>query len=433
MTGYPSPTCLYPIPLLHSYDISRMEIVCTQREDHLELAIEGRLDGYWAQHLSTSVGDVMREGAHSVRLNLARINYISSAGIGVLVDLHKQFAAVGGVFAVISPSRAVWRILEMVGLATLLTDVTSQTSPAAATRETLRREIGGATFEIHDLLPAARLTCRLSGNPGLLAAAGYTATDCTELTVRENALSLGLGAFGDNFEAARDRFGEFLAVAGAAAAQPTDGTNFPDYMLSSGEFVPRLATLYHLACEGGFGKLVRFEGSEPIALSTILGVCHEAAGARTAGVVMLAESAGLMGALLKCPPVSGDRIFAFPAIREWLSFSAERCFARSLALAGGVVTAAPDPVLAPFVRPLSKGSALAGHIHAAAFSYRPLPKGATQIKEAVRELFAGGGLQGVLHLLADDRDIPGAGESELLRGACWISPVTEVAASEAIA
>lgn len=405
-----------------------MDIVRTQREDHLELVVEGRLDGYWAQHLSTSVGDVMREGSHSVRLNLSRVSYISSAGIGTLVDLRKQFAAVGGAFAVTNPSRAVWKILEMVGLAAMLTGVAEKAPPAPAVREVVRREIGAATFEIHDLVPTARLTCRLSGSPALLASAGYTAADCSELAVRENALSLGLGGFGESFDTARDRFGEFLAVAGAAAAQPTDGTNFPDYMLTSGEFVPKLATLYQLTCEGAFGKLVRFEGSEPIALSTILGVCQEAAGAPTAGVVMLAESAGLMGALLKRPPVSGDRIFGFPGIRDWLSFSAERCFARSLALAAGVVTAAAEPALAPFVRPLSKRSALAGHLHAAAFTYRPLPKGATRMQDAVRELFAGGGLQGVLHLLSDDRDIPGAGESELLRGACWVSPVTEVTA-----
>ena len=108
-----------------------MDIVRTQREDHLELVIEGRLDGYWAQHLSTSVGDVMREGSHSVRLNLSRVSYISSAGIGTLVDLHKQFAAVGGAFAVTNPSRTVWKILEMVGLAAMLTGVAEKTAPAA--------------------------------------------------------------------------------------------------------------------------------------------------------------------------------------------------------------------------------------------------------------------------------------------------------------
>jgi hypothetical protein len=52
------------------------------------------------------------------------------------------------------------------------------------------------------------------------------------------------------------------------------------------------------------------------------------------------------------------------------------------------------------------------------------------MKTAVRSLFDAGGLQGVLHLLADDREISGGGESELLRGACWVSPVTEILTTE---
>ena len=411
-----------------------MEIVRTERPDCLELAVEGRLDGYWAQHLSSTVGDVMREGAHSVKLNLSRTTYISSAGIGALVDLHKQFGAVGGSFVVTNPSRGVWKILEMVGLAALLTGSgASAPAPADAPAETVRRQIGTASFEVHDLLVGARLACRLSGRPQLLASAGYASADCRELDVRENEFSIGLGAFGDSFENSRERFGEFLAVAGAAATQPTDGTNFPDYMLGSGTFVPRLATLYGLTCQGGFNKLVRFEGADPVSLSTILAVCKEAAGTGVVGLVMLAESAGLVGALLKRPPVSGERVFGFPDVRNWLSFSAERCFTHALALAAGIVALDPEPALAPFVRPVSRRSPLSSHIHAAAFGYRPLPKSASEMKTAVRSLFESGGLQGVLHLLADDREISGAGESEFLRGTCWIASVAEITVREEMA
>jgi hypothetical protein len=204
-------------------------------------------------------------------------------------------------------------------------------------------------------------------------------------------------------------------------------------MLGSGTFVPRLATLYGLYCEGDFSKLVRFESNDRVALSTIVEMCLEVAGTRTAGVVILAESAGLMGATLKRSPAAGstgERVFGFPGIRQWLSFSAERCFAHSLALIAGVVSAEPTEELRPFVRPLTKNSKLAGHFHAAAFGYRPLQKGKIEMKSTVRGLFEAGGLQGVLHLLADEREVTGAGESELLRGACWVGTVSEVRRGE---
>jgi hypothetical protein len=357
----------------------------------------------------------------------------------MLVELYKNFQAVNGSFVVTEPSAFVQKVLQMVGLAAMLSGGTAPSTPAAAApaRESERREAGGAIFEIHDCLPGATLDCRILGQPEQLAGAGFAAEDCHGLNVKENRLALGLGAFGEDFECCRDRFGEFLTVAGGAACQPTDGTNFPDYMLSSGDFVPRMSALYGLCCDGGFARLVRFEsasGRDPVPLSLIVETCLEVAGAASAGVVLLAESAGLMGAVLKRSPVRNGaetgRLFAYPEIRRWLSFSPERCYAHSLALIAGVASADVPPELRPFVRPLARRSNVLGHFHAAAFGYRPLQKGKVEMASTVRSLFEAGGLQGVMHVLADDRGTVGGGESELLRGACWVSPIRQVRRGE---
>jgi hypothetical protein len=34
-------------------------------------------------------------------------------------------------------------------------------------------------------------------------------------------------------------------------------------------------------------------------------------------------------------------------------------------------------------------------------------------------------LQTLLHLLADDRQFEGVGQSEFMRGACWMGPIAE--------
>jgi hypothetical protein len=80
------------------------------------------------------------------------------------------------------------------------------------------------------------------------------------------------------------------------------------------------------------------------------------------------------------------------------------------------------------LRPLGKGPDLKGHFHAAAFSYRPVKKGRLELKPMVATLFEAETLQGVLHLLGDDREIEGCGESEFVRGACWIGPIGEIRA-----
>ncbi len=118
--------------------------------------------------------------------------------------------------------------------------------------------------------------------------------------------------------------------------------------------------------------------------------------------------------------------FQYPGVRHWLSFSAERLHARSLALVSGIAAASASDKLAPFLRRLGGADSPLGHFHAAAFSYRPLKKGDIDLKETVTSLFQTETLQGVLHLLADSREAAGPQQSEFVRGACWIGAVSEI-------
>jgi anti-anti-sigma factor len=412
-----------------------MEIVQQPRDEFLEVVFTGRLDGYWAGHLATTVTEAMHEGKHAVRVNLAQATFISSAGIGVLVRLYQQFAAVNGSFAVLDPSASVKRILELVGVSEILSGAKLPPAGAAAKTEPAfeRRAVDGGTMDLLPLRDSAELVCQVVGDPSKLRGAGFTADDCRGVPITENRFALGLGAFTDDFTQGQDRFGEFVAVAGAAAGQPTDGTNVADFLTSSGSFVPKVATLYGIVCDGAFSRLARFEsGAAPIGFSALVDACLDASGADTAGFVIAAESAGMMGASLKRAPVGGTaKLFAFPEIRSWFSFSPERCHTRALVLIAGVASKAPPDPLAPLLRPLAKRTKTVGHFHAAAFGYRPLPKGRLDLRNTARGMFDAGGLQGVLHLLADDREIGGGGESELLRGACWMSPIRQAARGEA--
>src|SRR3954467_9215782 len=147
-----------------------MEIVRREQEGFLEVGFEGRLDGYWAEHLATAVGEAMHEGKHSVRVNLAKASYITSAGIGVLVNLYHQFSAVNGSFAVIEPSAGVKKVLDLVGVGSFLSGEKTAAQAAAGTATAPepameRREIGGASYEIHRLRDSAELVCRVAGDP----------------------------------------------------------------------------------------------------------------------------------------------------------------------------------------------------------------------------------------------------------------------------
>ena len=406
-----------------------MEIVTQQLADALEVKVKGRLDNYWGEHLQRNLEELIRGGAHHLRLNFSGVSYLSSAGVGLLVRFYRQLKAIDGSFVIITPSEHVKLVLELCHLSPLLLSQQPAAPPPVSRAQPRLFTTSAASFELIERSATRPLAYEAIGDPALLKSCGFGPQDCRTVRFPASTFGLGLGAFGHGFEDARVRFGEFLAVEGSAVYLPTDGTNVPDFMVSSGDLVPELNTLYGLRCEGDFSHLLRFEASTPtnaISLADILGTALEVSDSPMIGLVMIAESGGLVGAALRRSPAAESASFQYPDIRTWLSFSTERLYARSLALVTGVASSASSGPVASFVRPLGAGPSPFGHFHAAAFSYRPLQKGEIDLKSTVTALFESENLQGVLHLLTDDRQAVGQQQSEFVRGACWIGALSGV-------
>jgi anti-anti-sigma factor len=401
----------------------------------VELRVTGRLDSYWADHFKTALTELIRAGTQKIRLNLAEIRYLSSAGVGALIWCHKQLEGIRGKLMVVNPSEPVKEVLELTRL-TLLLGIADAAAPVGVTttvgmgRTVFRGEV---TFEVFGRQPGTGLTCRLLGSPDRLFEGGFGPDDCRAFQFPATALGVGLGALGRAFADCQDRFGEFLAAAGAVAYLPTDGTNVPDYLVAAGESVPELQVCYGLVCDGGPLRFTRFEpddASGRVPFSTLVRGCLDLAASDQIGLVILGETAGLMGAALRRPPVVGavkEGAFTFPQVRDWLTYTAERAYGRSMALAVGVAGRGDPGPLAPLVRPLGKEPSPWGHCHAAAFSYRPVARGELDLRPTVAALFEQQTLLGILHLLADHRATLGMGESEFVRGVCWFGPLGGVA------
>jgi len=411
-----------------------MEIVTQQLGDALEVKVMGRLDNYWTEHLRGNLEEIIRGGAHGIRLNLSEISFLSSAGVGLLVKFHTQLKGIGGSFIVTSPSERVKQVLDLCRLSTILLAPTIAVTPPPVQKVEVKRFSSPAgSFEVMQCAPGKPLIVERIGDPDLLKGCRFGPANCEMVTYPAATFGFGLGAFGHGFEDAQTRFGEFLAVGGSAAYLPTDGTNVPDFMVSSGKLVPEMNVLYGLRGEGAFTHLMRFEtgtAEVPLSLAELVRTALEVSGSPAIGMVMVVESAGLVGAALRRSPAAAaavnDAPFKYPDVRSWLSFSTERLYSRSLALISGVAASSECAPLAPLLRPLGTEAWPQGHFHAAAFSYRPLQKGSIDLKTTVTTLFETETLQGVLHLLTDARIAAGPQQSEFVRGACWIGAASEI-------
>jgi anti-sigma B factor antagonist len=403
-----------------------MEITQHSRGELLELRLNGRIDGTWGDHLSTTIERAVRAGSHYLALNCSGVDYISSLGIGVILTHYKLLKSVNGSLVVTHPSKFVRQILDTVGLTSILID---GADPQTATSATPRREKrGGAVYQVHPQLAAQPLTCTLIGDPRKLTTSGFSAADCGPVMFPRGTFGLGLGAFGMGFADCENRFGEFLAAGGCAVVLPTGEPDpAPDYLIQEGSFIPRVETLYALSGAGDFSTMVRFdalsEGSEKVGLSELLTTLLDFSSGSAVGFVILAETACIVGASLLKSPALGPVDHAIPGVRDWLSFTTERVSEKSLALLVGVAGRDVSDESAEFLRPLRLGSTICAHVHAAVFNYRPVQRGELPFAGTISKIMAASNPKALLHLMADSRPYEGVGETDLARGACWMGPL----------
>src|SRR5688500_12194217 len=132
-----------------------MEITKKQLDNALEIAINGRLDAYWSDHLTAAIDESIRQGSHRIRLNLRGLEYLSSAGIRVLLKYVKQLTAIQGSLLVVDPSEAAYSILELAGLASLVItpaeDRAAAPAPAEEARPARRQTTESAQVQVYNL------------------------------------------------------------------------------------------------------------------------------------------------------------------------------------------------------------------------------------------------------------------------------------------
>jgi anti-sigma B factor antagonist len=396
-----------------------LEIVRTQSGGAVHLRLIGRLDNHWSQSLDDVLHQVAREGARHVRLDFSAVTYLSSAGAAVLLRHHRDAMALHGSLEISAASERARSTLRLMGFVELLI-AGAGTSRRKTLSIPLPLESERATYDSR-VLDGKKSVCSVIGSPGLQARA-------SAISVYRDVFALGVGALGANAEECRDLFGEFVGAAGAAAFMPTDGTATPDYMLSTAMgLVPTIQALSAITFRGAPSYQLRFEANSPdagVPLSDIVRASVSLAGTPTVGMVMAADITGLICARLRRSPASGGGVqFDFPAVREWLSFTPEREFARFSSLVVGVASASPSASLAPFLRPVNDD--YQGHFHAVVTAFRSLPRGKLPVTDIVSAWLQPRSVISVVHLLRDARPIEGAGESEFQRGACWIFPIAD--------
>ena len=85
----------------------------------LEIALEGRLDTMTAPDLEAELNASLKD-AESLVLDFSKLEYISSAGLRVLLSAHKAMSGKGGM-KVTNVNEIIAEVFEVTGFADILT------------------------------------------------------------------------------------------------------------------------------------------------------------------------------------------------------------------------------------------------------------------------------------------------------------------------
>ena len=96
-----------------------MTITSKKNGTALEIALEGRLDTMTAPELEAELNQSLGS-ADSLTLDFSKLEYISSAGLRVLLSAHKTMNAKGGM-TVTHVNEIVQEVFEVTGFAEILT------------------------------------------------------------------------------------------------------------------------------------------------------------------------------------------------------------------------------------------------------------------------------------------------------------------------
>jgi len=403
---------------------NKLTIIQESIDEKIVLKISGRLDANHASYLDDKLSGLIQEGKYIIGLDLHEVAFLSSAGIRILVKQNKAFKKILGELYIANSSENVQSVLEMVGMSSLFAPKVIE-EKKVETKSVSSLEKHGFLFSKKESTENPNAKLHIQGNPLKLKSGTFTENDNHNLRLDKPFFGLGIGAFGDSFDDCRSRYGEFISLGEGIATLPSDETKTPDYMIKTGSLVPEINTLYSIGIDDSFQHEVIFspEKESSITLNNIIETISELGKHKNFAFLLIGESNGLVGVSLKTSPVSCSNPFSFPEVRNNIKFTTEPVHIRALTIAFGIVSSNPNTNIKPFLRPTDSSVQIMSHVHAAVFPPTPLRKEKIDYKSTIESLFNDTEIIDVIHLLKDNRDINGLGESSFRSGYCWTTEI----------
>jgi anti-anti-sigma factor len=392
------------------------QVTPEEKGDRLVIRVSGRFDAAGAKLVGDALEQALKTGRHAVELDMGEVDYLSSAGMRILIIYHRKFSQLRGRFYLSSVGDRVGKVLEMTGLYTMMDIVPEQDGQDSPGQHRVSFDGWDLTFSEPE--PGGILLPRVIGARDPEGTAPPDESRPGILPFPPTVLAFGTGALGYEAGDCAGRYGPFLAAGGFAAFQPLQGDPDPDYVEYAETDIPLLHVLDAISLAGSYSHQVSFESDTmPPGPGELVQALLAAGTMPAAGFVIAAECEragdGSYGDVLQ--DKNGETAPGGGTAQDKKML----CLMLAVGVAGvpGMTDLSGKQLF-----PAGAGTDIMTHLHAAFFPYKPLRRrGPVKLKDTITSLFDQE-VQEVVHLeISPGR--PGKEGLCLLRGLAWFATV----------
>ncbi len=375
----------------------------------------GRIDALSFAGIQKIFDNLILAGERTILVDMAGVNYVSSAGLRVFIMAHKELAKVGGEIILAGITEPVFEIFKMSGF----TEVFRMLKSPEEIHEILgsrqqgagveTREIDGISFEYMEKdIPKGLLFS--VGSQAKAESASYTEADVNEVRPSDMPFGCGLGALGSSYGEYRDLFGESMVVRNNFFFYPAVKQPSVDFVLDAHKDPGITYKLLHgFGFTGDYRYILSFrdKSGRAIDLASLTKAFFGLSSAPILGIVMVAESKGIWGMHIKQTPVAehkpadGKGIFDNDNFLQWIDFPVEPSYGNHIVVAVGIAVRDRE-LISPENRVLiSEGSAT--HLHGGIFDKAPISDRIQDFDDEIGRIFNELSVHKIQHLLGKSR------------------------------
>lgn len=413
-----------------------MRIITHCTSQRLDITLQGRMDAYACVEVQKILDSAVTADVIFAVADMAGMDYLSSAGLRLLLGLSKKLRQKGGALAIAGAREYCRKVMDLAGFADTFPMFDTVEPAWAFCDQTLREKQSLDRWDQLECLDLEGGRARvLPGSDELGAVeilgdvkdvlyARITPAHLCSKRFMETEYSIGLGGLGDRLEDYYPLMGEMITIGGTMVWLPTDGHDTPDFLIpKSDKGQVTLRTGFNVTLAGKFNEFMMYESRAPAGatMTQLYRDLFDSARRRRPdfkGALALglrAQMSAVYGSGIKKSPIrelapaNGEMVTHASNVKEWFDFDAGPRQSRVTGLICGIGTDLTADLSAydqtQFNRVFYLNPANTGgrnemlHNHAVIFNEQPLAERVVNLGREIEAVVDNGDFRDMRHLL----------------------------------